>query len=85
MFTNFFRVFKFGWQEISRNLGISLATIFIMFISLTLVGGTLVLQRLSKNLVVTLQEKADISVFFKEDTKEEDIYKIKEEICLRIQ
>jgi len=80
MFVNFFRVFKFGWQEISRNLGISVATIFIMFISLTLVGGTLVLQRLSKNLVMTLQEKADISVFFKEDTKEEDIYKIKERI-----
>ena len=73
MFVNFFRVFKFGWQEISRNIGVSLGTIFIMFIALTLVGGTLVLQRLSENLVATLQEKADISVFFKENVKEEDI------------
>jgi len=80
MFVNFFRVFKFGWQEISRNIGVSLGTIFIMFIALTLVGGTLVLQRLSENLVATLQEKADISVFFKENVKEEDISKIKEKI-----
>ena len=80
MLTNFFRVFKFGWQEFLRNVGISLGTIFIMFIALSLVAGTLFFKGISESLITTLKEKIDISVYFKPDTKEEDIFKTREKL-----
>ncbi len=80
MFDNFFRVFKFGWQEVSRNMGISIGTIFIIFIALCLVGGTFLLRGMSENLISTLENKADISVYFKDEAKEEDILVVKKQI-----
>ncbi|HOK35271.1 MAG TPA: permease-like cell division protein FtsX [Candidatus Pacearchaeota archaeon] len=80
MFTNFFRVFKFGWQEVSRNIGVSLGTIFIIFVAVFLVGGTLLLRGMTENLISTLQSKVDISVYFKLDVKEEDALLVKERI-----
>ena len=80
MFNNFFRVFKFGWQEISRNMGISIGTIFIIFIALCLVGGTFLLRGMSENLIATLENKVDVSVYFKDDAKEEDVLLVKKQI-----
>lgn len=80
MFTNFFRVFKFGWHEFSRNIGISLGTIFVIFIALSLGGGTLLLRGMSEKLIMTLQEKVDVSVYFKEETKEKNVLLIKEKV-----
>jgi len=80
MFNNFFRVFKFGWQEISRNIGIAIGTIFIIFIALCLVGGTFLLRGMSENLITTLENKVDVSVYFKDDAKEEDVLLVKKQI-----
>lgn len=80
MFTNFFRVFKFGWKDFSRNIGISIGTIFIIFIALFLIGGTLFLHGMTNNLIANLQEKVDVSVYFKPDIKEEDALKVKEKL-----
>ena len=80
MFTNFFRVFKFGWHEFSRNIGISLGTVFVIFIALSLGGGTLLLRGMSEKLITTLQEKVDVSVYFKEEAKEENVLAVKKEV-----
>jgi len=80
MLTNFLRVFKFGWQEFLRNIGISVGTIFIMFIALSLLAGTLFLKGISESLITTLKEKIDISVYFKSTTQEGDIFKAKEKL-----
>lgn len=80
MFTNFFRVFKFGWHEFSRNIGISLGTVFVIFIALSLGGGTLLLRGMSDKLIATLQEKVDVSVYFKEEAKEENLLAVKEKM-----
>lgn len=73
MFTNFFRVIKFGGQNLSRNLGISIGTIFIMFTVLFLVGGVLLLNNMSQTLVSSIENKVDVSVYFKTTAKEQDI------------
>lgn len=62
---NFYRVLKFGWQNLVRNLGISIGTIFIMFTVLTLVGSVLLLNNTSTALITSLQNKVDVSVYFK--------------------
>lgn len=80
MFTNFFRVFKFGWQEVSRNIGISLGTIFIMFVALSLATGILFAREMTQNLIASLEKKVDISVYFKKETGEEDLMSVKEKI-----
>ena len=73
MLTNLFRVIKFGGQNLSRNLGISIGTIFIMFTVLFLVGGVLLLNTMSQTLVSSIENKVDVSVYFKAATKEQDI------------
>lgn len=80
MLTNFFRVFKLGWQDFLRNMGISLGTVFIMFIALSLLAGTLFLKGISESLISTLKEKIDISVYFKSTTQEGDIFKAREKL-----
>jgi len=80
MFISFFRIIKYGWQDLTRNLGVSLGNIFIMFIVLCLIGGTFLFKGMSENLIETLQKKVDVSVYFKDSVKEEDILKLKERL-----
>jgi cell division transport system permease protein len=80
MLVNFFRVFKLGWQEFLRNIGISMGTVFIMFIALSLVAGTLFLKGINESLITTLKEKVDISVYFNLDAEEDNVLKVKERI-----
>ncbi len=78
--TNFFRVIKFGVQALFRNFGISIGNIFIMFIVLSLMSGVLLLNSMARTLISSLEKKVDVSVYFKPDTKEEDILKIQERL-----
>ena len=80
MFTTFFRVIRLGWQEITRNIGISFGTIFVLFIAISLVGGVILIKGMSDNLIVMLQKKVDISVYFEKDVKEKNIFAIKERV-----
>lgn len=76
----FFRIFKLGWREFSRNLGVSLGTIFVMVIALLLLGGVFLVKEVGENLITFLKEKVDVSVYFKEEAKEEEILKLKERL-----
>ena len=67
------RVLKYGWQEFSRNMGISLGNVFILFLAFFLVGVAFLSNGLSENFIKKLQEKVDITVFFKDEAKEKDI------------
>ncbi|MFH0987550.1 MAG: permease-like cell division protein FtsX [Patescibacteria group bacterium] len=80
MLTNVARVFKFGWYEFLRNIGISVGTIFIMFITLSILAGTVFLRGTTQNLISALQKKVDVSVYFNPSVAEKDIFKVKERI-----
>jgi cell division transport system permease protein len=80
MFTSFFRIIRFGWHEVSRNLGISIGTIFIMFTVLFLVGSVLLLNSTSQSLVKSLEEKVDVSVYFKTEAKEHAILDVEKRL-----
>ncbi len=80
MLTSFKRIFRSGWASFSRDRELSAATIFILVMAIFLISSLFLLKDISRFLITSLQEKADISVYFKRDTLEEDILKAKDNI-----
>jgi len=80
MLENFFRVFKFGWQNFWRNLWLSFGSIFVIFIALLLVGGVVFLWGMTENLTEILESKVDITVYFKDNVQEKDILEVKKHL-----
>lgn len=80
MFILFKRVIKTGWKGFKRNIGLSLATILIMVIVISLATLLFILSPVSKILIADVQEKVDISVYFKEDVSSEYILEVESEI-----
>lgn len=74
MFTSFKRIIKTGWNGFSRNIGLSMATIFVMTMVISLATLLFLLNPASNILVSDIMEKVDISVYFREDTAPEDIF-----------
>lgn len=80
MMTNILRVFKLGWREFLRNIGISVGTIFIMFIALSILGGTFFLRGTTQNLITALEKKVDVSVYFDQSVDEKKIFEVKDRV-----
>lgn len=76
MFQNFKRVLKFAWYDFLRNKGISVAAIFVLVVTITLVTGLLFFHGISDYLISQIQDKIDITAYFKDGTSDEDIEKI---------
>jgi len=79
--TSLKRVIKNGWSAFWRNIALSLATIFIMVTVLSLVAFLFFMNQLSETLISDVEEKVDVSVYFKENILEEDIVQVKAEIA----
>jgi cell division transport system permease protein len=74
------RTIKYGLKTITRDGEIFLTSVSILFIAISLVSSLFIFRKTSQFLISLLKEKADVSVYFKEETPEEEILKIKEEI-----
>lgn len=74
------RIIKFAFQDFSRNKGMSIAAIFVLLITITIVTGLLFFHGVTDYLVSTVQDKIDITAYFNEDVSEEDILAVKSEI-----
>jgi len=81
MTTLFKRIFKSGWKNCSREKGLVAANIFILVLAISTLTSLYLLKDVSNFLVSSIQEKVDISVYFKIDATEEEILKIKEEVA----
>ncbi len=82
MFISFKRIIKTGCKGFSRNIGLSVATIFVMAMVISLATLLFLLNPISNILVSDILEKVDISVYFKEDIASEDILEAKSEISM---
>ncbi len=80
MFTSIKRIIRSGWIAFRRQVGLSIATCFIMIMTISLVTSLFLFQKVSQFLISSLQEKVDISVYFKEESLEKDHLNVKEEI-----
>jgi len=71
---------KLGWNSFIRDSGVMATTIFILVLTVLLVSSIFLLKEVSNILITNLEEKVDISVYFKEETTEDNILGIKKEI-----
>ena len=66
----------------TREGGMVIANIFIMVMAISVITSLFLFRDISQFLVQSLQEKVDVSVYFKYDTQEEDLIKVKEAVSL---
>lgn len=78
----FFRIIKSGVINFKRNLGISVSNILVISLALFILTGLLLISVVANSLIEELKNKIDISVYFKSDTKEEDILAIQKIVVL---
>lgn len=76
------RIFNNGFLNYWRNFWLSVAATAIMVITLFIISSLLVLNTLANISLATIQEKVDISVYFKLTTPEESIKQIQRQIEL---
>lgn len=77
MITTFLRILKYGKQNFTRNAWLSTATIAIMTLTLMVFSGLLIFNVVTKTIIESIENKIDISVYFKSTTSEDDILRIK--------
>jgi cell division transport system permease protein len=80
MFVSIVRFLRNGLQGFYRNAWLSFATILIMTLALLVVGILMVLNLLARDALGTLEDKIDVSIYFKNETLESDVLKVKREI-----
>ncbi|HOC96365.1 MAG TPA: permease-like cell division protein FtsX [bacterium] len=78
-FVNSLRLIKYSIQGFFRNFWLSfvcITTMVIAFILVDILGG---LNIISENIIDTIKDKVDVSVYFKTDVTEDKIFAIKHE------
>lgn len=75
-----FRIFKYGWQSFWRNGWLSVSTIAVMILALLVFEGLIIFNVVSKGAMQAVQEKVDISVYFKSNVPEDTILNLKRSI-----
>lgn len=80
MFVSLKRIIRAGWLNFRRQGGLTAATVSIMVMTISLITFLYFSQGIIQVLVLDLQEKVDVSVYFEKDSFEDDILRAKEEI-----
>lgn len=80
MFVNLKRILKFAYTDFLRNKGNNLAAIFVLVIPILLATSLFMFQGFSKFAISQIQEKIDITAYFKEEATEDDILMVKSEL-----
>ncbi len=81
MFISLKRIFRSGWHSFSGDKEILVATMFVLFLAISLVSTLFLFKDASQVLISIIQEKIDISVYFIENASEEDILNMGEKIA----
>lgn len=74
------RTFKEGWTIFIRNSWLSVATISVLFLSLYVIGATLLTGMVANELIGNIEKNVSIGVYFKPDIDESRIKEIENEI-----
>lgn len=76
----FKRIIKSGLKSFQRNGWLSAATISVMVLTLLVITTLLMLNLVAGAVLENLQEKIDISVYFKSEASEEDMLIVKSQL-----
>jgi cell division transport system permease protein len=77
MLTTLLRIIKYGFQNFARNAWLSTATIVVMVLALVVFSGLIMFNVMTSRIISSVQEKIDISVYFKADSPEDEVLRIK--------
>ncbi|EKD49599.1 MAG: cell division protein FtsX [uncultured bacterium] len=77
---SFLRILKFGSKNFWRNIWLSVATVLIMVITLFIISTIVILNLLTNAAIDNIENKVDISVYFRTDASEEDILDVRTQI-----
>lgn len=77
MFVATLRVLKFAFQDFWRNIWLSLVTISILMLALLSVNILVFMNAITTEVIVSVQEKIDVSVSFKETVSKAEIDNLK--------
>jgi len=80
MFLPFIRVIKFSFQDIARNIWLSLVTVIILILALFTVNMLLVVQVIGETAVDAIKQKIDVNLFLETDAPENEIMALKSKI-----
>lgn len=80
MFISLNRIIKSGIKNFFRKNGLTFATVFILVITISLITGLFLFRKTTNSLVLSLQERVDISVYFKKESQEPEILAVKESL-----
>lgn len=74
------RIIKFGWKSFTRNGLLAVSTISIMILAALVFEGLILFNVVGKSAIGAIQEKIDISVYFKSNAPEDTILNIKKSL-----
>jgi cell division transport system permease protein len=74
------RVFTHGWTNFKRNSYVTFGTTGVMALVLLLFLGLIAVNFLSDVLVTALENKVDVSIYFKQDTTDDAISEVKKDL-----
>jgi cell division transport system permease protein len=80
MFVTLSRIIKYGFQNFLRNGWLSTATIAVMFLALFVLQSLIIFNVVAKTAINVVQNKIDISVYFKTNVAEDEILKLKKSL-----
>ena len=80
MFTVISRILHYGWNSFWRNGWLSAATVAIMTLALLVFFGLIFFNVMTTSAVASVEDKIDISVYFKTNTPEDEILNIKQSL-----
>lgn len=80
MFSHIKRAIKSAWKLFLRNSEISALNILILTLAISLFSLGLIAEKVLNFMILKIREKADISIYFKEEVGEEEILKLKDNL-----
>ncbi|MCK5459645.1 permease-like cell division protein FtsX [Candidatus Parcubacteria bacterium] len=80
MFSSFFRIIKFAFQNFYRNFWLAIVTITILVVTLFSITALIILNVISTQAVKSIEDKIDISIYFKTEAEDIQIIKTRSEL-----
>ncbi len=74
------RILKYGWQGFLRNKWLAVSTVSIMFLAGIVFQGLILFNVIARSAIMSLQDKIDISVYFRSNATEDAILAIKRSV-----
>ncbi len=79
-FLSFFRIIKFSFQDIFRNIWLSIVTVVILILTLFTINMILVVKTVGQSAVDAVKERVDMNIYLKASASEEEIDSLKNRI-----